>query len=151
MIDSIIKPKRPNGAGWTRVSSEMLGRIMHAAGLASTSEAWHHPESRIQVFSSVEVARDPGQPDLGPEFHLSISKNGGSRGPLRTTSAEALWCVAQFDLADAKEDNHVPSGVVRNFWRPVADHLSGYECPCDDREPAMLEDKGDYIWRGVTR
>lgn len=151
MIDSIIKPKRPNGAGWTRVGSETLVHIMHAAGLASTSEAWHHRESGIQVFSSVEVARDPGQPDLGPEFHLSISKNGGSRGPLRTTSAEALWCIAQFDLVDAKEDNHVPSGVVRNFWRPVADHLSGYECSCADDEPAMREDKGDYVWRGVTR
>jgi hypothetical protein len=47
--------------------------------------------------------------------------------------------------------NHVPSGRVRNFWRPVADHLSGYECPCVADEPAIREDKGDYVWRGITR
>ena len=43
-----------------------------------------------------------------------------------------------------------PNGCVRNFWRPVADHLSGYECPCVEHEPAMVEDKGDYVWRGLT-
>lgn len=151
MIESIIKPKRPTGAGWVRESSAALEAIMRAAAMATTTEAWFHRGSGIQVFSSVEVAREPGQADLGPEYHLSLSKNGGRHGPLRTTSAEALWCIAQFDLVDAKEDNHVPSGVVRNFWRPVADHLSGYECPCADDEPAMREDKGDFVWRGVTK
>lgn len=68
----------------------------------------------------------------------------------RCTSADALWVLAEFDLLDAKEDNHVPGGKVRNWWRPVADHLSGYECPCTDEEPAVRENKGDYVWRGVT-
>lgn len=150
MIDSIVKPKRPIGSGWARESSAALQAIMHATAMATTSEAWHHGESGIQVFSAVEVAREPGQPNLGPEYHLSVSKRGGT-GPRRTTAAEALWCLAQFDLVDAKEDNHVPSGTVRNFWRPVADRLSGYECPCADSEPAVREDKGDFVWRGVTR
>ncbi|AHC47973.1 hypothetical protein AX27061_3513 [Achromobacter xylosoxidans NBRC 15126 = ATCC 27061] len=56
----------------------------------------------------------------------------------------------EFDLIDANEDNHVPSGRVRNFWRPVADRWAGYECPCQENEPAMREDKGDFVWRGVT-
>ena len=28
-----------------------------------------------------------------------------------------------------REDNHVPGGFVRNFWRPVADRFSGYGHP----------------------
>jgi hypothetical protein len=92
------------------------------------------------------VANEPGQPELGPEYHLSVSLSGA-----RCSAADALFVLAAFELTDAKEDNHVPSGRVRNFWRPVADKLSAYECPCVDDEPAIREDKGDFIWRGVTR
>ena len=49
-----------------------------------------------------------------------------------------------------REDNHVPGGFVRNFWRPVADRFSGYECACVATEPAIVEDKGDFVWRGIT-
>ncbi|WP_349609057.1 hypothetical protein [Cupriavidus sp. DF5525] len=150
MIESIIKPKRPTGPGWIRETGPEIEAIMRAAAMGFACEAWLHPGSGIATFSAVEVAHDPGQPDLGPEYHLSISKNDGRGGTRRTTSAEALWCLAQFELIDAKEDNHVPHGLVRNFWRPVTDQLSGYECPCANDEPAMLEDKGDYVWRGVT-
>jgi hypothetical protein len=31
----------------------------------------------------------------------------------------------------------------------VADHLSGYECPCQETEPAIREDKGDFVWRAA--
>lgn len=73
-----------------------------------------------------------------------------SKNQRRCTSAEASFVLHHFGLEDAREDNHVPSGMVRNFWRPVNDNLSGYECPCVDEEPAMREDKGDFIWRGVS-
>jgi hypothetical protein len=39
----------------------------------------------------------------------------------------------------------------RRNGESVADRLSGYTCPCQNNEPAIREDKGDYVWRGVTR
>jgi hypothetical protein len=136
-VVSIIQPKQPKGNGWTQEDASALQSPYPLT-------AWAH-ESGLFCLSAVEVANEPGQPELGPEYHLSMSKNGA-----RCTSAEAAFVLHAFDLEDAKEDNHVPSGKVRNFWRPVADNLSGYECKCVDEEPAIREDKGDYVWRGVS-
>lgn len=142
MID-IIKPKRPAGPGWRKGEPPPAW-----ATLGFTGETWIHLENRLQVISAVEVANDGDGIDKGPEFHVSISTwRGGTTA--RCSSADALWVLGQFDLLDAEEDNHVPNGMVRNFWRPVADKLVGIECACKDAEPAMREDKGDYIWRGV--
>lgn len=33
----------------------------------------------------------------------------------------------------------------------VADKYVGHECECKKSEPAIKEDKGDFIWRGVTK
>lgn len=142
MIESIVKPKRPAGPGWKRVHNPN-DALLDSMGYPH--ETWVHAGNCMFAISAVEVATDPGRPVLGPEYHLSISRQGE-----RCTTADALWVLAQFDLLDAKEDNHVPSGRVRNYWRPVADHLSGYECPCTDEKPAVREDKGDFVWRGVT-
>lgn len=151
MTINIINPKRPTGPGWKAENDPAVMAVLRKNVGAFATEIWLHLASGIQVFSAVEVARDQGQPDLGPEYHLSMSKHTGAGQPGRTTTAEAMWVLGQFDLIDATEDNHVPSGRVRNFWRPVADHLSGYECPCQDDEPAIREDKGDYVWRGITK
>lgn len=140
----VISPKRPAAPGWVRASGWAPPRELVALGYPV--EAWAHRANGLFVLSAVEKPDpQPGEMDVGPEYHLSISANGQ-----RCSSADAVWVLAQFDLLDAKEDNHVPSGRVRNFWRPVADRLSGYECPCQDVEPAIRESKGDYIWRGVT-
>lgn len=134
---SLIQPKQPKGTGWVQKDASALNSPYPI-------QAWAH-KSGIFCLSAVEVADEEGQPKLGPEYHLSISNLGN-----RCTSAEAAFALHDFDLEDAKEDNHVPNGKVRNFWRPVADNLSGYQCPCKDEEPAIVEDKGDYVWRGVT-
>jgi len=144
MIESLIKPKTPTGPGWRR--AKWWSVPPQLAALGYPIEAWEHAASRMFVLSAVEVAHEPGKPDLGPEYHVSISNDGQ-----RCTSGDALWVLAQFGLTDAKEGNHVPSGRVRNFWRPVADNLSGYECLCVDDEPTIREDKGDFVWRGITR
>jgi hypothetical protein len=144
MIGSIIKPKRPAWPAWRPAAWWTCPPELAALGYPV--EAWEHPETGMFALSAVEVAREPGEPDLGPEYHLSVSRGGE-----RCSAADARWVLGQFGLVDAKEDNHVPGGRVRNFWRPVADGLSGYECPCIDDEPAMREDKGDFVWRGVTR
>ena len=142
-MDSVIKPKRPIVQNWRRAKGWECPPQL--AELGYPVEAWEHPSSGLFCLSALEVASEPGKPALGPEFHLSVSMNGQ-----RCTAADALFALASFGLEDAKEDNHVPSGRVRNFWRPVADNLSGYECPCVGDEPAIVEDKGDFVWRGVT-
>lgn len=140
---SIIQPKKPNGLGWREVVNPNVAAL-NSLGFANAS--WLHEPTGLFAISALEVAVEPGQPELGPEYHLSVSLSGE-----RCSAADALFVLAAFELTDAKEDNHVPSGRVRNFWRPVADKLSGYECPCVDDEPAIREDKGDFIWRGLTR
>lgn len=140
---TIIRPKRPTGPGWRQIKGVPLP--IDREGYPY--EVWAHDEHGLGAISAVEVAAEHvGQAPLGPAYHLSVSAFGQ-----RCSSADALWVLAQFDLTDAKEDNHVPNGKVRNFWRYVADHLSGHQCGCIDEEPAMREDRGDYVWRGVAR
>lgn len=143
MTEAVVKPKRPVMQHWRRATWWQCPPQL--AELGYPVEAWEHPSSGLFCLSAVEVASEPGKPALGPEYHLSVSMSGQ-----RCTAADALFVLASFGLEDAKEDNHVPSGKVRNFWRPVADRLSGYECPCVDEEPAIREDRGDYVWRGVS-
>jgi hypothetical protein len=70
-------------------------------------------------------------------------------GPARCDRNEAKWALEQFGLDGAEEDNHVPGGVVRNYWRTVATGLIGLECECKAEEPAISEDKGDFVWRAA--
>lgn len=141
---SFINPRKPTGPGWRRCPSPPAW-----VSLGFVAQAWLHPESSLYVISAVEVAKAEGGVDKGPEYHLSVSRTTPSGNPARCTSSDALWTLAQFDLIEAEEDNHVPNGVVRNFWRPVADKLVGLECACKADEPAIREDKGDFVWRGA--
>ena len=88
-----------------------------------------------------------GKIDKGFEYHISISKPVRPGVTKRCDSNEARWVLSQFNLEGAEEDNHVPGGRVRNFWRPVANSLVGIECECKESEPAIIEDKGDFVWR----
>lgn len=139
-IQSITSVLRPRFLGWSEVPTNP--RLLAMGGVART---FIHKERRISVISAVEVALD-GKVDKGPEFHLSVAWQT-PRGPARCNSATARWVQRQFGLDGAEEDNHVPGGVVRNFWRPVADGLVGLECECKADEPAIVEDKGDFVWR----
>lgn len=143
MFERVIQPKRPKeNSGWVQIPypKHMLDPLLQV----DPPDMWEHIDG-FRVLSAVEKPTPlPGEVDVGPEYHLSISRNRW-----RCTLADAMWVLGQFDLADAKEDNHVPNGFVRNFWRPVADNLSGFECPCQETEPAIREDKGDFVWRGV--
>jgi len=143
--ESIIKPKEPiTGSQWRHATWWQCPPQL--AVLGYPVKAWEHP-SGLFVLSAVEVTKDePRQEHLGPEYHLSISDRGQ-----RCSSNEAMAILIDFGLTDATEDNHVPFGKVRNFWRPVADRLSGIECPCKKDEPAIREDKGDFIWRGISK
>lgn len=135
---SIVSVLRPRGPGWREVpQGHMLGY---------PCRAFMHDKSSLAVLSAVEVASDENK---GPEYHISISKQIVGFGTRRCDSNEARWVLDQFGLEGAEEDNHVASGLVRNFWRTVATGLIGLECACKDAEPAIVEDKGDFIWRAA--
>ena len=131
---SIIQPLRPKGNDWTQLP---VPTAIYSIGYPS--EAWQYRDG-LCVISAVEVMADE---DKGPEYHLSVSKWGKTR----CDSNEAKWVLAQFALEGAEEDNHVPNGIARHFWRTVAEPLIGLECECKADEPVICENKGDYIWR----
>ncbi len=138
---SITTVLRPKGEGWRELPTEKRFSLGYPA------RAFFHEASSLAVISAVEVAAD-GKVDKGPEYHVSISKQLPGR-PQRCDSNEAKWVLEQFQLDGAEEDNHVPNGVVRNFWRPVATGLIGLECECKAEEPAIRENKGDFVWRAT--
>ena len=139
-VQSIVNVPRPRLSGWREVSTDGM-----PAKSSGPVRAFFHAESSLAVLSAVEYIND-GKVD-GPEYHLSISRQHRTLGTRRCSSTEARWVLVQFGIQGALEDNHVPGGVVRNFWRPVADPMVGRECPCVDEENAIQEDRGDYIWR----
>lgn len=144
---SIIKPLRPKKIGrkvgqWNQwPTPEPLARAGYPC------ERWYLPEFMLQVISAIEVAYEGDGTSKGPEYHISISKLQDGILPSRVDSMQAKWVLEQFGLEGAEEDNHVAGGVVRNFWRAVAEPLIGKECACKEDEPAIKEDKGDFVWR----
>ncbi len=138
---SIIQAKQPGLAGWREVP---VPPEMMREPRVSACRAFFHDAHNIAVFSTVEFI-DDGKVD-GPEYHLSMTRQY-QHGLRRCSSTEARWVLVQFRMPEAVEDNHVPNGLARNFWRPVADNLVGRECLCVESENAIREDKGDYVWR----
>lgn len=148
MIGSVVRPLKPrNLSSWYR--GEVSGRVR---GEAAAVERWIHKQELFSVLSAVEVvAEGPGK-EPRPEYHVSIARlrlhHLGKPEVLRVDSATALEVLRMFECEGFLEDNHVPGGLVRNFWRPVAGNYVGQVCQCQETEPTMREDKGDYIWRG---
>lgn len=142
-LPSIVQTLKPKGPGWTEVPLGPGHTIVRMGGVV---RCYRHKSSCIVVFSAVEVASDAVCD--GPEYHLSISRQS-SGGVLRVDSNDARWVVQCFGCEGAREDNHVPYGKVRNFWRPVAGDWVGVRCVCEDEEPAIREDKGDFVWRAA--
>lgn len=140
MTTSIIKPLRPDGSGWhgpvglpTRVT------------LGFEGYAWTHPKLGVSVISAVEVAKDKDGIERGPEYHVSIAAMGPV-GPGRCPSDVATLVLRAFGALDGwEEDNHVPNGVARNYWRPVAETMIGMDCACKATEHVVIE--GDYEHR----
>lgn len=148
-IQSVIKPLRPFNQGRTEwFRDDAIHPELIRAGYPI--ERWLHYATNIQVLSAVEVATDKDGSSNGPEYHISVSKMTWPCGffkPARVDTNEAKWTLAEFGLDGAEEDNHVPNGIARNFWRPVASGLIGKECRCKAEEVVIRENKGDYVWR----
>lgn len=135
----IIAVPRPRGGGWEEGPPPPPLSMM-----GSPTRAFFHKRSGIMVIAAVERAADAVCD--GPEYHLSISRSLGGR-PSRVDRNDALWVLGVFGMDGATEDNHVPFGMVRNFWRPVAGDWVGVKCKCEDDEAAIVENKGDFMWR----
>lgn len=136
---SVIAVPRPRGGGW-----EELPLPPPLPMFGYPTRLWFHKRSGIRVIAAVERTTDAVCD--GPEYHLSISRLLGGRVS-RVDRNDALWVLGIFGVDGAREDNHVPHGLVRNFWRPVAGDWVGVKCKCEDDEPAIVEDKGDFVWR----
>lgn len=138
---SIIKPLQPKGAGWAQIPTP---RQMLAHG-SNAVEVWKYKE-QFAVISAVEMAEAEG-PSSPLELHYHVSISGPNQ--TRVDSNDVRWVLGQFGMDGAEEDNHVPYGFVRNFWRPVNENRIGIECACKEDEPAIRENKGDFVWRPV--
>ncbi|MEM9760031.1 MAG: hypothetical protein AAF933_12395 [Pseudomonadota bacterium] len=150
-FQSVIPPKQPTtGDGWQyrcQAPAAVLG------GYEGHYWTYLQPCGDVLVvISSLEVARENHELEGRPYYHLSLSKRTrqSPNVAMRASRNEARFVRKAFDMLDAEEDNHVPSGMVRNYWLPVAENLIGKECPCKDEEPAIVEDKGEYVWRGIS-
>lgn len=141
---SIVQPLRPTSTLWKIVPNTLpYDPVIKSLALTFWLQK---QDCAFSVISAVEVVEQ----DKGPEYHVSMCKFDRHGRRLRCDSNEARWIVGQFQLDGAEEDNHVPGGMVRNFWRPVAEPKIGEECPCKDEEPVMRENKGDFIWRPIS-
>jgi len=109
-------------------------------------ERWYHRGNEVQVLSAIEMVSGES-PEPRGEFHVSISglKHLAS-DCYRISESRARWALQQFNFTDYVQDNHVPAGKVRNYWRPIAENQNPV-CSCNEREPKVREMKRDYIWR----
>lgn len=140
---SLVTLPRPRDHGWVELpNAQQIMKAPHPL------RAYSYQPNNLFAIIAVEFI-DDGMVD-GPEYHLSISHPVSPGVSRRCDRNAARWVVRQFGLDGAKEDNHVPGGHVRNYWRPVADPMIGRECLCVESEPAIVEDKGDFTWRGAN-
>lgn len=137
MALSALQPKKPNNPAWRPMPYE--------SNTGYPAVAFRHDRLGLYVISGLEVAEE----EIGPEYHISISKAGGtmSNRPRRCSASEAAMVLKQFDAEGATEDNH--SSVIRSFWMPVNESLIGHECDCKGAEAAIRE--GDFEWRPLTQ
>lgn len=131
---SALQPKIPNNPAWRPMTCD--------TSTGYPAVAFYHKALGLYVISGLEVPES----EIGPEYHISISKSGRN-GPRRCSAAEAAMVLKQFDAEGATEDNH--SSVIRSFWLPVNESLIGHECDCKDDEAAIRED--DFEWRPLTQ
>ncbi|HZF28716.1 MAG TPA: hypothetical protein VE907_06345 [Gammaproteobacteria bacterium] len=143
----IVKPFRPLTGGWEPVEVAWPRDRRQRYVI----EKYYNRGQELQVITAIEMV-EPDDLVVRPrraEFHVSVSGlKWMAPAPYRVSDSRARWAMKQFGYAGYTEDNHVPGGIARNYWRPVDDHFQGEVCKCLEREPTMREMKGDYVWRG---
>lgn len=118
--------KRPVGGNWVYSGRQPWGEIYDSL-------------NGIRVVTSIDIASEMEGSPAVPNWHISISKNGG-----RCSLDEARQVLMQFGASDFEEDNHDPKHKARHFWLQC-DPSHRKPCPCKDTEEP-IDDKG-YVWR----
>jgi len=140
MIHDIIKPLSPIGPDWSG-GEDVRGTLKSAYPITR----WWYGPLRLYVLSAVEVATDTDGVARGPEYHVSVSKQTPDLRPTRCSAEEGAFVLKAFGLDGWEEDNHVPNGKVRNYWRAVAENMVGRKCACKETEHLVVE--GDFEHR----
>lgn len=147
----ILKPFRPVQPGWARVPVAWQQPPGGPRFAPYAIEKYYNRGQELQVITAIEVVLPDSEIVLEgrPEYHVSVSGLKWMADRIyRVSDSRARWAMKQFGYADFTEDNHVPDGLVRNFWRPIDQRYVGEICKCVEREPAIRTMKGDYVWRG---
>lgn len=114
---------------------------------------WYHPPSNPSVLSAVELA----DPEIGPEWHVSVVVLGPASKPMRAGRGVVAMVLRDFGMVAEGEDNHVPGGKARHFWLAANADMRGV-CPCVATEraevtpiPGAAEEGDDFLYREVPR
>lgn len=141
MIHDIIQPLAPSGPDWLP-----YGDVRATLRSAYPVTAWENRVLKLFVMSAVEVATDTDRISRGPEYHISVSKQIHRGLPTRCSREEGEFVLREFGHLDGwEEDNHIPNGQVRNYWRAVAENMIGRKCACKESEHLVVE--GDFEHR----
>lgn len=110
---------------------------------------WYHPYSNASVLSAVETP----EPDIGPEWHVSVTVVGLAGKPVRAGRGVVAMVLRDFGMVAEGEDNHVRGGVARHFWLAVNADQRGV-CPCVETEraevtpiPGAGEEGDEFVFR----
>jgi hypothetical protein len=143
-IQSIVALPRPSGPGWEEITN-----TQNLIGYPHSLRGWWYLPRNLCVMIALEVVNEGHI--KRPKYHLAISSQPNSDVIKRCDNNAARWVLKQFGFKEAREENQMPKDKIRNFWCPVADPNVGRECPCVADETAVVEDKGDYVWRFAGR
>lgn len=150
---NIIRPMEPIAPGGRPMPGWRKNIIQRFPGNPYPQHVWDH-EYGVRAITAMEVVEEAGHPESsGPHYHVSLTRwvltGPVVKGPLRIDSADAAYVLREFfgGLDGWEEDNHLPDGKARHFWRPVDETKVGMECFCKKHEPRITEDGGDYVWR----
>lgn len=135
------RAKRPKGGGWSEAPIRDPRMLPYLDGAS-----WLHEASGVRVLSTTELIDGRGL-----EWHVSVSLYTGAK-PTRAGRYAMRLVRKAFGMEAADEDNHVPNGIVRNLWLPIADIGA---CECVETERPIVEavnehadERGDdYVWR----
>lgn len=128
------RERLPSVRDW-RMLVHPQGVIIPGPGILSSS-AWQ--SGPVRVVSSLNQAELPDGSGVGPQWQVSISRNG--KRPKPTDIRRALRA---FGMVGAELDNHHP-GNAQHYWMPL-DPAHRVDCECKTDEVTVTDPDG-YKW-----
>src|SRR5260370_41876023 len=114
-VPLIVHPLAPKGGGWAEWDCDTSRWPSQPYAI----KRYYNRGQEMQVLSAIEMILPEGSRDGRPEYHLSVSGLAfGADRPYRVSDSRARWVLKAFDLEGWFEDNHVPGGLVRNYYGP---------------------------------